>query len=115
MTLIAAATLSNGIGIGNTLPWRLSKEMAYFAKVTLGQFTPTATPTGDITPGVAGEVKDDEEGKNVVIMGRKSWEGIPKKFRPLKGRRNIVVSRQLDYDLYVYIPHCRFSTTERRD
>lgn len=72
MTLIVAATTSNGIGQSNKLPWRLKGEMAYFARVTS-----RAPP----------------EKVNAVIMGRKSWEGIPKKFRPLKGRRNVVISR----------------------
>ena len=90
--------------------------MAYFARVTLGNYSPpsssaglatTTTTTTTTTKAEEGEKKGDggegamEEGKNVVIMGRKSWEGIPKKFRPLKGRRNVVVSRQTDYDLYV--------------
>lgn len=52
--------------------------MAYFAKVTGGGSK-----------------------KNAVIMGRKSWEGIPDKFRPLKGRVNVVISRQEDYSMYV--------------
>ncbi|KAM0754210.1 hypothetical protein T439DRAFT_311108 [Meredithblackwellia eburnea MCA 4105] len=78
LTLIVAATTSNGIGQSSKLPWRLSKEMAYFAKVT----------------------KHAPDGKtNAVIMGRKSWESIPTKFRPLSERVNIVVSRQKEYDL----------------
>jgi dihydrofolate reductase len=32
-----------------------------------------------------------------VIMGRKTWESLPPRFRPLPGRRNIVISRQADY------------------
>jgi dihydrofolate reductase len=46
--------------------------MLYFAKLT------TQAPAGTT---------------NGVIMGRKSWEGIPPKWRPLKNRRNVVVSR----------------------
>ncbi|KAG8856334.1 dihydrofolate reductase [Tulasnella sp. 330] len=78
VTLIVAATLANGIGHSGALPWRLSAEMAYFAKVT------STAPNGAI---------------NAVIMGRKTWESIPRKFRPLKNRVNIIVSRQAEYDL----------------
>ncbi|GAA5987088.1 hypothetical protein JCM5350_003754 [Sporobolomyces pararoseus] len=87
LTLIVAATRSNAIGRESSLPWRLSKEMAYFARITKGE--PEST-TGSSGSG---------SGKNVVIMGRKSWEGIPKKFRPLAERVNVVVTRQKDYDL----------------
>jgi dihydrofolate reductase len=57
--------------------------MAYFAKVTKG-----AAAGGGAPPAT-----------HAVIMGRKSWEGIPARFRPLEGRINVVVSRQSDYDL----------------
>jgi dihydrofolate reductase len=74
ITLIVAATLSNGIGATGRLPWRLSKEMAYFAKIT-------------------SHVPENVTKRNAVIMGRKTWESIPTKFRPLKNRINVVVSR----------------------
>lgn len=79
LTLIVAATPSNAIGRNSTLPWRLSQEMAYFARITKGE--------------------EGSSKRNAVIMGRKSWEGIPAKFRPLPGRTNIVVSRQASFDL----------------
>lgn len=79
LTLIVAATPSNAIGRNSTLPWRLSQEMAYFARITKGE--------------------EGSSKRNAVIMGRKSWEGIPAKFRPLPGRTNIVVSRQPSFDL----------------
>jgi len=78
LTLIVAATKSNGIGQNGRLPWRLPKEMAYFAQVT-----------SDAPDGRA----------NAVIMGRNTWESIPKKFRPLKKRVNIVISRNKNYEL----------------
>ena len=53
--------------------------MAYFARVTKGE----------------------QPGRNAVIMGRKSWEGIPSRFRPLPERENVVVSRQEAFDLCV--------------
>jgi hypothetical protein len=78
LTLIVAATKTNGIGQEARLPWHLPKEMSYFAKVT------TNAPEGK---------------KNVVIMGRNTWESIPKKYRPLQKRINLVVSRKGDYIL----------------
>ncbi|PVF93941.1 hypothetical protein CPB86DRAFT_741593, partial [Serendipita vermifera] len=78
VTLIVAATLANGIGAAGRLPWRLSKEMGYFAKVT------SSVP----------EQEGTSAPRNSVIMGRKTWESIPPKFRPLKDRVNIVVSRE---------------------
>ncbi|OAA58559.1 dihydrofolate reductase [Niveomyces insectorum RCEF 264] len=71
LTLVVAATSRDmGIGANGGLPWTgLRKEMAYFARVTKrGQ-------------------------NNAVIMGRRTWESIPAKFRPLRGRLNVVVSR----------------------
>lgn len=38
------------------------------------------------------------EHPNAVVMGRKTWESIPPKFRPLKGRKNLVISRSGSVD-----------------
>ncbi|GAA6061812.1 hypothetical protein JCM10212_001118, partial [Sporobolomyces blumeae] len=94
LTLIVAATTSNAIGRSSSLPWRLSHEMAYFARITKGE--PKTVEARETSDG-----RDDESSrrKNAVIMGRKSWEGIPTKFRPLPDRTNVVVSRQTNYDL----------------
>ncbi|QSZ37699.1 hypothetical protein DSL72_008798 [Monilinia vaccinii-corymbosi] len=72
-TLIVAATNKMGVGKGGGLPWTgLRKEMAYFARVT----------------------KRAGPGKtNAVVMGRKTWESIPSKFRPLASRANYMISR----------------------
>ncbi|KAI0669856.1 dihydrofolate reductase-like domain-containing protein [Trametes maxima] len=78
LTIIVAATRNNGIGRNSQLPWRLPKEMAYFAKIT------TSAPEGRT---------------NAVLMGRATWESIPKKFRPLPQRTNVVVSRNQLYEL----------------
>jgi len=86
VTLIVAATANNGIGHAGKLPWRLPQEMQYFAKVTSGK---------DTAQNVGGEKK------NAVVMGRATWESIPRRFRPLAGRINVVVSRQAEYDLGV--------------
>jgi len=74
MTVIVAATSNRlGIGLKGALPWRLKKELAYFKRATI--FNP-------------------ENLTNVVIMGRRCWESIPQKFRPLPARHNIVLSRK---------------------
>ncbi|KAF8609458.1 hypothetical protein BDV93DRAFT_518273 [Ceratobasidium sp. AG-I] len=85
LTLVAAATLTNGLGLKGGLPWRLPREMAYFARTTSAAgISPSATPNAEI---------------NAVVMGRKSWESIPPKFRPLKGRLNVVISSQAELKL----------------
>jgi dihydrofolate reductase len=89
LTLIVAATKSNGIGQNARLPWQLPKEMAYFAQVT------SNAPDGR---------------SNAVLMGRNTWESIPKKFRPLKNRVNIVISRNKNYELYAQPIYAQLQT-----
>jgi len=78
LTIIVAATKSNGIGHNSQLPWRLAREMAYFARVT------SHAPPGS---------------SNAVLMGRNTWESIPAKFRPLRNRVNIVLTRSAGLDV----------------
>ncbi|PCH33674.1 hypothetical protein WOLCODRAFT_62474 [Wolfiporia cocos MD-104 SS10] len=78
LTIIVAATLTNGIGQNSRLPWRLAKEMSYFARIT------SSAPEGSM---------------NAVIMGRNTWESIPKKFRPLSKRVNVVISSNKQYEM----------------
>ncbi|KAH7110585.1 dihydrofolate reductase-like domain-containing protein [Dendryphion nanum] len=88
LTLILAATPSLGIGRAGGLPWpSLRTEMGYFARVT--KRVPVST--GSEGSGTA-------NGKrliNAVVMGRKTWDSIPEKFRPLKGRLNVVITRDV--------------------
>ncbi|MCT7371156.1 dihydrofolate reductase [Mycolicibacterium llatzerense] len=70
MKLIWAQANSRVIGRGNDIPWQLPEDMARFKELTLGQ---------------------------TVVMGRLTWESLPARFRPLPGRRNIVVSRDGGY------------------
>ena len=72
--IIVAHDLNNGIGIENRIPWHLPIDMKYFKDTT--------------TRSAKGK-------QNAVIMGRKTWESIPKKFRPLPGRINIVLSKSV--------------------
>jgi dihydrofolate reductase len=71
ISIIVAATQDLVIGNDNTLPWHLPTDLKFFKKTTEGHF---------------------------VIMGRKCWESIPDKFRPLSNRHNIVISRNLEYE-----------------
>lgn len=70
VTLIAAVGRNGAIGKDNRLLWQLPEDMQRFKALTLG---------------------------HTVLMGRKTWESLPAKFRPLPGRRNIVVSRNAAY------------------
>ena len=71
--LVVAATRKLGIGKAGSMPWKLPGDMAYFKEITS---------------------KTADSGKqNAVIMGRKTWESIPPKFRPLPGRINVVLTR----------------------
>lgn len=67
LNLILARARNGVIGNNNALPWHLPEDLAHFKRHTLG------------CP---------------VIMGRKTWDSLPPKFRPLPGRLNVVVTRQ---------------------
>ena len=69
ISMIVARTRNNVIGRDNQMPWKISADLQFFKKVTMGY---------------------------PVIMGRKTWESIG---RPLPGRRNIVVSRNSELHL----------------
>ena len=93
LTIIVAATKQNGIGKNGTLPWpMLKKEMAYFARVT--KRPPIPTNTGSLQSDALKSSILKGTQRNAVIMGRKTWESIPPKFRPLKDRTNVVISTQ---------------------
>ncbi|TFK77120.1 hypothetical protein BDN72DRAFT_754446 [Pluteus cervinus] len=91
LTIIVAASKANGIGRHGSLPWRLPKEMKYFARAT----------------------SEAAEGKqNAVVMGRKTWESIPNKFRPLGKRLNVVISRNAAYSLCAEGPRLASDLTD---
>ena len=76
--IIAAHDQHRGIGINGGLPWALRNDMAFFKSCTQGElYNPNANAS-----------------LNTVIMGRATWESIPCQYRPLIGRKNIVLSRQ---------------------
>ena len=70
IVLIAAVAQGGVIGKGNTLLWRIPEDARHFRQTTAG---------------------------HAVIMGRKTWDSLPDRFRPLPGRRNIVVTRQAQW------------------
>ncbi|RMZ67829.1 dihydrofolate reductase [Pyrenophora seminiperda CCB06] len=79
LTLILAATPNLGIGNGGGLPWpQLKKEIGFFARVTKRT---TPSPSSNEAKKI-----------NAVLMGRKTWESIPPKYRPLKDRLNVVIT-----------------------
>ena len=87
MTLIVATTPSLGIGCKGSLPWgSLRADMAFFKRVTTRIPSSVAAPT-DMSQ------KGETKAMNAVIMGRKTWDSIPTRFRPLSGRINVIVSR----------------------
>ena len=65
--LIWAQARRRVIGREGALPWHLPQDMAHFRQATAGC---------------------------AVIMGRKTWDSLPPRFRPLPGRMNIVITRQ---------------------
>ncbi|MDD3375560.1 MAG: dihydrofolate reductase [Candidatus Omnitrophica bacterium] len=77
--IIVALDQENGIGRDGALPWALSPDLQYFKKIT------TTT--------------EDPSKINAVIMGRKTWESIPEKFRPLSNRLNVVLTRNREFVL----------------
>lgn len=70
IVIIVAVAQNRVIGKDNQLIWNIPEDMAHFKSLTAG---------------------------HTVLMGRKTWESLPPRFRPLPGRRNIVISRQGDY------------------
>ena len=79
--IIVAIDQNHGIGIKGGLPWHLPGDLKHFKEITT----------------TAASLKK----KNVVIMGRKTWESLPEKFRPLPNRVNLVLSRQMNFPLPV--------------
>ena len=66
VTLVAAIARNGVIGRDGAIPWRIPKDVAYFKELTTG---------------------------HAVVMGRRTWDSLPDRFRPLPDRRNVVVTR----------------------
>jgi dihydrofolate reductase len=71
IVLVAAVAHGGVIGRDGTVPWRLPEDMAFFRELTTG---------------------------SPVVMGRRTWDSLPRRFRPLPGRRNIVVTRNPSWE-----------------
>jgi len=67
ISIIAAASTNNAIGVQGRLPWKLSDDLKRFKKMTMGK---------------------------PIVMGRSTWESIG---QPLSGRQNIILTRQADF------------------
>ena len=81
LVLVAAVAANSAIGQDGELPWRLGDDIERFShlrRADMGRFR-------RLTMG------------HPVIMGRKTYESIPERFRPLKNRRNVVLSRDPSY------------------
>lgn len=68
--LVWAQGRGGAIGRDNTIPWRVPEDVARFKELTVG---------------------------HPVVMGRKTWDSLPPRFRPLPGRRNVVVTRNAEW------------------
>ncbi|QWT24117.1 dihydrofolate reductase [Subtercola sp. PAMC28395] len=68
--MIWAEARGGVIGHGGTIPWRLPEDLAHFKELTLG---------------------------DTVLMGRRTWDSLPVRFRPLPGRRNLVLTRDAEW------------------
>ncbi|KAJ1551689.1 Sperm flagellar protein 1 [Nowakowskiella sp. JEL0078] len=92
---IMATNSLSGIGLEGTLPWTLPADLKFFASVTSRFSEATSSPKVFATtaPGLSQVSLPHTSPCNVVIMGRKTWLSIPAKFRPLKNRLNVVLSR----------------------
>ena len=70
INLIYARAANGVIGKDNAMPWHLPEDLAHFKRLTQGW---------------------------PVVMGRKTWDSLPPRFRPLPGRTNLVITRQPDW------------------
>ncbi|MDN4595872.1 dihydrofolate reductase [Leifsonia virtsii] len=70
LALIWAQANDRVIGAGGVMPWHLTEDLRHFRALT---------------------------GSDPVVMGRRTWESLPERYRPLPGRTNIVITRRADW------------------
>jgi dihydrofolate reductase len=80
VALIVAMDLERGIGRDNDLMWHLPRDMKFFTETTRDQ---------------------------IVVMGRRNYDSIPEKYRPLPQRENVVLTRNTDFQA----PDCKVFNT----
>ncbi len=74
LSIVVALDKKNGIGKGGGMPWHLPEDLKFFKEITTGR------------------------GNNAVIMGSNTWFSIPPNFRPLRERKNIILSKRKIFD-----------------
>jgi dihydrofolate reductase len=112
-SLIVAADKLRGIGLHGALPWKLKGDMRWFKELTtcpdpdevlarylmnIGLRDKRTHTWESLTARIGGARPLPEWGpgaRNAVLMGRKTWDSLPPRFRPLAGRLNGVLSRSL--------------------
>ena len=93
INLIVAYCNKNGIGRMNNIPWLIKDDLKHFKIIT-------TTNTNKLPNSY-------EYQKNIVVMGRNTWESLPAKVRPLANRFNIVLSSKQDFVWYRIINNNR--------
>ncbi|DAZ96521.1 TPA: hypothetical protein N0F65_008072 [Lagenidium giganteum] len=88
--IVAAAETSWGIGMSQKIPWHLPADLKNFKKLTT-----TVAPE---------KLAANAACQNAVIMGRKTWESLPPKFRPLPNRFNVVLTRNAAFRAQANVP-----------
>ncbi len=81
--IIVAHAKRRGIGMNGTLPWAIKDDLLNFKQKTTGR------------------------GNNSVVMGRRTWESLPKSAQPLNNRHNFIVSSKIDKSEVEDYPNCQ--------
>lgn len=90
-SIVVAAEKGDGIGDGTAIPWSLPEDMKFFKTQT------TNLHNAKQAPDRAGR-------RNAVVMGRKTWDSIPPRFRPMPQRLNVVLTTASTEDVLAGIP-----------
>lgn len=91
--IVVATSINNAIGEKGEIPWKISRDLKWFQKIT-------TLPTNNSNPS-----------KNIIIMGRKTWESLPRK--PLPNRMNFIITRTVGYHVDTNDNVCIFDTFEK--